>query len=216
MSDSKRNRSSTAKAKQSPAPSPVPPLKSNGKADDPWSLDRLRAKQDFRVLIGAERTYASIPVGRPNPQRWYRCRAGEDWRLPVYLLNLREENELYIVPDAKVQAVLQDEVKRYVVFLLVSKQGDPLLWPVRTPEENEKDNDAWQSARHAAELMEEAWCRVRWSHTAKKYDVTRAKPSLPFPEPTWPNFEFPEALRLGFERYRIDDLSHPACRELGY
>jgi hypothetical protein len=91
------------------------------------------------------------------------------------------------------------------------------LWPLKSPRDGERDNEAWISARSCAKMAMDKWVMVVWVKLA--YQTRDAQPGYA-PEPDYtkapfklPPFEELVTASVG-EHGIIRDVSHPIYREL--
>ena len=95
---------------------------------------------------------------------------------------------------------------------VISRQNVLTLWPVRLPGEDERI-DSWnKAALEAAEIARSTWIRLAANMSLGAYDVFEATGD--FPEPGWPEIEFPKILDIAFKGRYIEDPSHPVIRKL--
>ena len=85
-----------------------------------------------------------------------------------------------------------------------------LIWPV--PILGERDFQVWKSARAAYELARERWTQMVWDETLSDYRIEIAE-GIDH-EPPWPEKDFGELLKLGFDGKVIDNEEHPYVRRL--
>jgi hypothetical protein len=156
--------------------------KSNGKLDaepaaaiiqaparpaDPFNLDALALPQDFNTS-GVKKAITAISVRKPNRQEFIRCHPS--LRGNVAVIEDRVEREEYLVADLnrtgfinELAQALPGEVISKTLYFVVTRQGTPLLWPVRLPDPDGRDRgrDWSRSARDAAEMAIGMWLRCR-------------------------------------------------------
>src|SRR5262249_2654516 len=87
------------------------------------------------------------------------------------------------------------------------------VWPVRVPDEGEKDMLWWASARDGVEECHKHWTRLSSDKAAGKYRLYPDRDDL-MPAPTWPPLSFREILRIAFRDYNIDSPDHPIVKRL--
>src|SRR5690349_14998764 len=68
-----------------------------GLMDDPFDPARLRLSQDFASNIGVKKALITVPDRKPDKQWFIRVHPSPEWRLDTILLELKEENEIYLV-----------------------------------------------------------------------------------------------------------------------
>jgi hypothetical protein len=178
---------------------------------DPFDLERLRVSQNFADAIGVKRALLTVPVKKPDRQWFVRVHPSESYRLPVLLLELRDERETYLV-DPALGPELVNEVASFQLFTAVNRQGVVFLWPVRLAQEKGRANEWNRSALAAAELAMKRWARVSANMSLGAYDVHFAEGSLD--EPDWPDVTFKELLSIAFKHRFIDSADHEVLRQL--
>jgi hypothetical protein len=127
------------------------------------------------------------------------------------VLELKDERETYLI-DPELWHELPGEIIPKVLFTTISRQGVPILWPIRLPGEDGRI-DAWnRSALEAAKIAKTRWIRVASNRYAGAYDVFEATGNIP--EPEWPNATFQEIIEIAFRDHFINDMAHPVIRKL--
>jgi hypothetical protein len=61
------------------------------KDNNPFDPARLRLSQDFSATVGVERALLTVPCRKPERTWFFRTRPGEEWRLAVAMIELKEE-----------------------------------------------------------------------------------------------------------------------------
>jgi len=174
-------------------------------------ISKLRLSQNFTTLVGVKKALLTVPVRKPNRQEFIRVHPSEDYRLETAVLELKEERETYLVsPD--LWSELPGELVPKVLFTTINRQNVLSLWPVRLPGEDGR-LDSWnEAALEAAELARSKWIRLAANMSLGAYDVFEATGD--FPEPGWPEIEFPKILDIAFKGRYIEDPNHPVIRKL--
>jgi len=85
-----------------------------------------------------------------------------------------------------------------------------LIWPV--PILTERSVKAWRSARTAYELSRDCWVQIVWNDVTSDYTVETAEGI--HHQPNWPDKEYSELLKLGFDGKIIDSEEHAYVRQL--
>ena len=140
-----------------------------------------------------------------------RVRPGEAWRLPMLVVELREERETYAVAPALAEE-LAAEGRPVQLYTCLSRGGALFLWPVPLPGPDGKRNQWHESAHAIAERATECWVRAVPDQAAGMYQPMVAAAQLG--EPAWPEIGFGDALRLAFRDRLIDSADHPVVRRL--
>ena len=106
---------------------------------------------------------------------------------------------------------LQPRLRRVTLVLTSTwPSGNVLIWPV--PILGEREFPVWRSARAAYELAREQWVQLVWSEERNDYLIETAEKIDH--EPAWPEKDFEELLKLGFDGKVIDSEEHPYVRRL--
>ena len=178
---------------------------------DPFdNLDALRLGQDFSTALG-KRMLTTVPVRKPGKQDFIMVRPEPEFRLETFILELKEEREVFLV-DRPLWQDLCNEISPRVIFTCINRQGVVFLWPVRRPGADGR-LDTWSmSALAAAQAAMRRWVRVPANMSLGGYDVFEATGELSLPE--WPTLTFQELLRLAFKDRYIDSPQHPVLRRL--
>jgi len=150
-------------------------------------------------------------VRKPGNQTYIRVRPGEEWQLPSFILQLKEDGECYFVMP-ELYAELAQEAKPKVLYTYVTRDGNVGLWPVNLPGDDGR-LDSWsQSAHSAAQIGQRSWVRLVANRTVGAYDVMEAANLAD--EPVWPELSFKEILALAFRDRLITSMDHPIVRRL--
>jgi hypothetical protein len=172
---------------------------------------KLRLSQDFAEGAAVKKLLRTVHVGKPSSQDFVRCHPGEEYRLPVSLIELKDEREVYIVmPDMR--ADLGSEWASYQLFTCINRQGNLRLWPVRLPDASGKHNSWHASALDAAEHAMKSWVRISANMNNKCYDIAVALANIP--EPVWPEQTFQQLLEIAFRGRLINKPDHPVVLKL--
>lgn len=180
-------------------------------APDPFDLDALRLSQDFAATIGVKKALTTIPVRKPDRQWFMRVRPGVEHRLETAVLELKEDNETYLIAP-NLRAELPGEIVAKMLLTAVTRQGNVFLWPIRMPDEMGKLDEWNRSALEAAKLAEKQWIRIVANRALGAYETYVATGDLP--EPEWPEKSFQELIRIAFRDRYIDALDHPVVKRL--
>ena len=207
--------SSTAKPEEVSMAEPVPmnPKKTNYKPpDDALDINSLwldPALGDGLIDVH----YHSIPVGKPKD--YYRVNPDPAYRrlteIYVHKVEGQVEETAYII-SKPMQGALE-EARRCTLVTVVYRDGSPRLWALKLPNDGERDNDAWSTARSAAKAGMERWVKLSWNKG--RYKTRDALPGYA-PEPDWSKLPpFDELVRLAFGEHNvISDAKHPIVLEL--
>ncbi len=176
-----------------------------------FDLAALRLPQDFEADMGVKKALVTVPVRKPSPQIFFRVRAEEEFRLPVALIELKEERETYLMMPRLYPALAAEAVPK-TLLTAINRQGDVFLWPIRSPDQNGRLDEWSRSAMKAATLGQRRWIRLVSKMSLGAYEVLEAQDDLP--EPEWPTATFTELVQVAFQGRIIDSEDHPVIRKL--
>jgi hypothetical protein len=190
---------------------PQPPLPSlNGEA---FNWQEFRVSQTFADHAGGQKLLTTVPVRKPSKESWFRTDPDEERRLQTACIELKEENEIYLIkPDLRAELMTDATFVLKLLIPTVTRQGDLLLWPLRMPGADGK-TDAWsRSALEAADIARKKWVRLCAKKSLGAYEIIVAPD--PQPEAIWPTAPMNEIIRIAFKDRIIDTLDHPVIRQL--
>jgi hypothetical protein len=177
-----------------------------------FDLDSLRLKQDFSETLGIQRVLSHVPVRKPNKTNFIRVHSGEDYRMDVGIVEMKEERETFLVTPAMMsEPGIYELVVPARLVTYITRQGVLALWPLKL-EKDGKLNPWHESALEAAQLAEKQWVSVRADMSLGAYQIFLATAELP--EPEWPEHTFSELVRLGFKGLIVDAPDHPLIQQL--
>jgi hypothetical protein len=173
----------------------------------------LRLSQDFAADLGVKKALLTVPVRKPDKTWFVRVYPDLEYRLQTAVVELKEEQETYLVapplwPELAAEATFAPKV----FFTAINRQGVVFLWPVRLPRSDGKSDEWSRSALEAAEMARTNWVRIAANMSLGAYEVTVA--TAPLPEPNWSLPPMKELLRVAFKDKYIDGLDHPVIRKL--
>lgn len=196
---------------EGPDAKPIASASGGPEAGSLIDLDGLRLSQDFASAIGVKKARLTVPIRKPTRHQFVRVHPSEDYRLQTAVLNLKEEQEVYLV-DRPLWQELAGEIAPTALYTTISRQGVLFLWPIRLPGEDGK-LDAWsRSALEAAEMATTRWVRVASNRDLGAYEAFGATGDLPDAE--WPEESFQELLQIASRDRHIRSLDHPVIQRL--
>jgi hypothetical protein len=177
-----------------------------------FDLDSLRLKQDFSETLGVKKVLSHVPVRKPHKTNFIRVHPGENYRMDVGIVEMKEERETFLVTPAMMsESGIYELVVPARLVTYINRQGVLALWPLKL-EKDGKLNPWHESALKAAQLAEEQWVSVRADMSLGAYQIHTATKELP--EPEWPEHTFSELVRLGFKGLIVDAPDHPLIQQL--
>lgn len=178
---------------------------------DPFDLESLRLSQDFGAQLGVKKLLTMVPVRKPTKQEFVRVHPAPDYRLDTMVLELKSENETYLVaPD--MQQELFSDIMPVRLFTTISRQGVVTLWPCKLPGSDGRTNPWHETALEAAGLAQDRWVKVSANMHLGGYETYVAGGALPDPE--WPELTLQELVRIAFRDRLIDRPDHPVVAQL--
>ena len=184
--------------------------KDNLAADAFSNLDNLRLSIDYMQSTGVKKLLTTVPVRKPRPQDFVRVHP--DQCMTAALIEFKDDREIYLV-TAPMMDVLPDEYHPAVLYLAITRQGVPFLWPVRLPGPDGRQQEWHRSALEAAEMAKTKWVRVKANMGLGAYEIFEAS-STNIPEPQWPDMPFADLLRIAFRDRLVDSAEHAVVRRL--
>jgi hypothetical protein len=178
---------------------------------DPFNPANLRIDLDISEGIGVKKAIITIPVRKPNGQDFVRVHAGPDYRLPVAVIELRDDRETFLVPPS-IARDIPGECIMTTLYTCINRQGVPFLWPVRLPGSDGRQLEWHRSAAEAAEMAMKRWVRVKANMNLGAYEVYEA--SVTIPEPTWPELTYQQMLAIAFKGRLVDSFDHVVLKRL--
>jgi hypothetical protein len=179
--------------------------------EDVFDPARLRLSQNFTDALGVKKALLTVPVRKPNRQEFVRVHPGEEYRISVAVIELKDERETYLI-DPAVYPEIPGHVVPKQLLTTINRQGVLALWPIRLPGEDGRLDEWNRSAQQAADMAMKDWVRVAANMSLGAYEVFQATGDLP--EPEWPDVTFRTILRTAFKDHFIRSLDHPVIHRL--
>jgi hypothetical protein len=149
----------------------MPKEKLEAETVDESNLSALRLSQSFLESGGAKKILSTVPVRKPRPQHF--VRAGQDFRQPFAVIELKEDHERYLVTPS-IAAALPAEIVTEMLFTAITRQKVVFLWPVRMPAADGRSNEWHRSGMEHAERAMQAWIRVITNMELGAYEAIEA------------------------------------------
>jgi hypothetical protein len=155
----------------------------------------------------------SIPVGKPRD--FFRVHPSKDFRRQGEIYTHKPEGQIeeqhFLITKSMWGRI--EEARRCTVVVCVYRDGNPRLWPLKTPKSGEKDNEAWSTARVAARNAIDRWVKLVW--IGRSYQTRDAELGYA-PDPDWTKLpSWDQLVDLGFGPHGvIRDTNHPMFRSL--
>jgi hypothetical protein len=174
-------------------------------------LTKLALPQDFQNMTGAKKLWTTIPVRRPSKTEFFRILDDENYTIRTAIIELKEENETYLI-DPGLVADLSDFIVPVQVVVAITRMTTLMVWPVKLPQE--RRNSWHDTALQAAELAKKKWVCMRANRHAGAYEILEATGKLPEPEFPTDALTFKQMLELAFRDFYVDSLEHPLVLRL--
>jgi len=196
-----------------PSIPPLPPVTQHAAAvPDPFDPSQFAANSTIIGDAGVVKQLVVCPVRKPNKQEFVRVHPDPEYRLSAHILELKNEQETYLVPP-EVAAALPGATRIVTLTLTVNRQGSAFLWPVPAPNPQGRENHWGPTARAAAAHAETKWVKVVSNMDQGSYDAFTAPGALG--NPLWPKKSLRDLLALAFgETFIIRELGHPVIKRL--
>jgi hypothetical protein len=220
---SKRKSIASENKPQSQDPTPVPSTDGQPQASDPSANGQPQVPDPFdpeslrldpgNAEVGVQKVLLRIPVRRPDKSWFVRAHPDPAYRLQTYLIELKEERELYLVaPDLRPALATEPTCKPKLLVTSVNRQGVLFLWELNLPRSDGRKDEWARTALEAVERAEKAWVRVSANMSLGAYDLAEAPAALG--NPVWPQLSLRELLRIAFKDRFIDTPGHSVLRRL--
>lgn len=195
---------------------PKKPAKGNG-AENPYTPPADAMDLHGLVVPGQDDPLTSttihhVPVSKPKS--FFRVHPDPAYRKKFYIYTLKQEGvvgEQYFIVANSMRNFI-DEAQLCILAACIYRDGSFRLWPLKLPEEGERDMVAWSSARAAARELLTAWTKITWLGSSY-----RSRPAQPgyAPDPDWAKLPpYGEILTIALgESGVIRDENHPVYRD---
>jgi len=181
-------------------------------APNPFDPERLRLDLSFSEDEGVKKAIITIPVKKPSGQDFIRVLPSTAFRLPVAIIELRDDRETFLVLPA-IARDIPGEYNTVTMYTYINRQGVVFLWPVRLPGPDGRQLEWHRSAAEAAEMAMKRWVRVKANMSLGAYEVYEAAATIP--EPGWPpDLTFQQMLTIAFKGRLVDSFDHPVLKRL--
>lgn len=168
----------------------------------------LALSQDFISEVSATRVITKVPVKRPHKQDWFKIHPDSAYRLEtVGFIEHKEAEELYAVAP-EIYGAVSDLAKPYSLYTAMTRSKVLFLLPIRLPDEDGKDHDAWKTLRAAMPIAMEKWAKIAFSKALGGYELSTVNPNVVIPDPEWPDKDLGDLLEIAFEGRYIDTVDH--------
>ena len=181
-------------------------------ASDIWSPEALRIDQSVLNTGAAKKLLTTVPVRKPNKQDFVRVNPDPAYRLPVGLIELKENRETFLVVPAVSQELSESEFFLATLYLTINRQKVLSVWPVKLPPADGRCNEWHASAAAAAERAMHNWIQLAANMSLGAYEIREAIAN--YGEPQWPNLTFMDILKIAFRNRLIESSNHAIIQQL--
>jgi hypothetical protein len=176
----------------------------------PSQFASLRMSQNFGQTLGVKKVLATVPVGKPPKDRFFRTQISSEWVYPIWTLENKATNEMYIVSEG-VASVLDGLVRPVELYVAIDRQNNVFLIPVPLPGPSGVRNPWHESLLQAVVRAKSTWLRISANKDLGGYDIFEATAKLP--EPTWPEATLDGLLEVAFRGRILLSPDHPVVQE---
>ncbi|MDG2064908.1 MAG: hypothetical protein P8L36_07935 [SAR324 cluster bacterium] len=177
-------------------------------------LERVRARADQSIDLGVTTEYTVIPIRNPKPDEFFRCMSDENYTMDAHILSLKSENEWYLIdPEILPEIQLESQLRVRTVYVCVTMNSTPFVTCIPQPDEMGKINSWHDSGHRTMEEAKQCWVRRQADKANGGYIITKAM-NAKLPDPKWPTMTLDEVIEKAFDKFYIDDISHPVLQRL--
>ena len=170
-----------------------------------FNVEEFLVPQDAVLAVPVQRLITTLTVKRPSKQLFFRVQP--DWPLDkqFYTLTVEASGETFLLlPDVAPHAV---DAKTRHSALCITRDGAPFLWLFSPRVDASGRANAWgHSAYEASKAAKDRWVQIRANMTLGHYEALF--PENEYPDPTWPELTFQQAINLAFDGRVIGDPKH--------
>ena len=177
-------------------------------------LERVRARADQSIDLGVTTEYTVIPIRNPKPDEFFRCMSDENYTMDAHILSLKSENEWYLIdPEILPEIQLESQLRVRTLYVCVTMNSTPFVTCIPQPDEMGKINSWHDSGHRTMEEAKQCWVRRQADKANGGYIITKAM-NAKLPDPKWPTMTLDELISKAFDKFYIDDISHPVLQRL--
>jgi hypothetical protein len=177
-------------------------------------LERVRARADQAIDLGVTTEYTVIPIRNPKPDEFFRCMSDENYTMDAHILSLKSENEWYLIdPEILPGIQLESQLRVMTLYVCVTMNSTPFVTCIPQPDEMGKINSWHDSGHRTMEEAKQCWVRRQADKANGGYIITKAM-NAKLPDPKWPTMTLDEVIEKAFDKFYIDDISHPVLQRL--
>ena len=172
-------------------------------------LSKAKLPQNYSEMSQVKKVHTVIPVARPPKTAFFRVNPDPEFSFEAYILEY-ELSKYLVFPE--VAAQFPELVKAVRFVSVITRDGNPYLWPLRLPKVDGRSDNWATSAIEIAELAKGVWVRATHDMLAGcfiAYKALSITVELAFIAMT-----MEEMLQKAFSDFVITDMNHPIAREM--
>jgi hypothetical protein len=198
---------------EAPLAEPEPQSSGNGyHANGLGSLSQFLVGTEDLTILAGRKEQLNIPVGKPDPQIWFRVHPTLTVTALVFTSKDPEDRHPYLVDKAVAHKITTGLAPTYL-FLVIDKSGTLRLWPCRVPGFDGRTPNSWHlTALEAAQTAMSGWIRVESDQSAGGNVITH--PLSDLGAVRWPERDLADTIRVAFAGRIIDREDHPVILRL--
>jgi hypothetical protein len=174
-------------------------------------LAGLRIDTSFAdTPFGVRKPLLTVPVRKPPKTAFFRVHP--EHHIDLFAVELKEERETYFIRGRALADMLSEFVEPVRLRLIVTRQGDAMLWPIKLPREDKRRDEWRRSAAEIAGLAERKWLRVSSNMGLGCYEAFETVADLG--DPRWPEESWSTILKVALRDLVIDGEDHAVVRQL--
>ena len=172
-------------------------------------LSKAKLSQNYSEMSQVTKIHTIIPVEKPPKTGFFRVNPDPDFSFETFIIDY-ERSKYMVFPE--VAAQFPELVKPVRLVSVITRDGNPYLWPLRLPQEDGRSDNWANSALEIAELSKTTWIRLNANMSAGCYIAYKATGITA--EPAFLDMTMEEMLQKAFRDFVITDIEHPIAREM--
>ena len=172
-------------------------------------LSKAKLPQNYTEMSQVEKVHTIIPVANPPKTVFFRVNSDPAFSFETFLFKYENSNYL-VFPE--VAAQFPELVKAVRLVSVITRDGNPYLWPLRLPKDDGRSDNWAKSAIEISEIAKSVWVRVNADMSASCY-IAYTAPGITA-KPAFINMTMEEMLQKAFRDFVITDMNHPIAREM--
>jgi hypothetical protein len=176
-----------------------------------FDLQTIRLKQNYGENFATQKRVMRVPVTKPKKGNFFMVRTGDEWQIPVTIIEGDDNNESHLVLD-HVAAEVPEFCRQVTLFTAIDRRNNIFLIPIPHPGPDGQRNSWHESLLRCLVEAQTRWVRVSSNREINAYDLHSAKGDLNAPE--WPVMSFSAILNTAFQNKLIDSVEHPLIQKL--